>query len=126
MCSAANPENPNVEDSYQYGINGLTKQGLLQTTRTKSSYSEDFSLGDINLPDATKFIEKAKQRVNMPDATVSLVRIRRETKSVMDKTFRTEWDVSLKKGVNEGSVYYDNGGNEFRVIKNGKVVSREK
>jgi hypothetical protein len=126
MCRAANPENPNVEDSYQYGINGLTRQGLIQMTKTKSSVYEDFSLNDINLPNAADFVEKAKQRVNIPEAVVSAISIRRETVSVTSKDFRTIWSVSLKKGVNEGSVYYDNDGKEIRVIKNGETIFKEK
>ena len=122
MCKTANRENPSVEDSYQYGINGLTKQGLLQTPKIKTQLNEDFSLSDINLTDAAKYIEKAKQRVEMPDATISSLSIRRTIKSVMDKIFYTEWSVSLKKGVNEASVYYDNDGNEMLVRKNGKTI----
>jgi hypothetical protein len=126
MCKTANRENPSVEDSYQYGINGLTKQGLIQTPKVKISIFEDFSLSDINLTDAAKYIEKAKQRVEMPDASLSSFTIRRTKKSVMSDTFRNEWSVSLKKGVNEGSVDYDNDGNEIRVRKNGKTIFSEK
>ena len=126
MCKTANRENPSVEDSYQYGINGLTKQGLVKLPKIKTPFNEDLTLGDINLPDAANYIEKAKQRVEMPDASLTSFSIRRTTKSVMDKTFRTEWGVSLKKGVNEASVYYDNDGKEIRVRKNGKEIFSEK
>ena len=30
MCSVPNPQNPNVQDSYQYGINGLTNKELVK------------------------------------------------------------------------------------------------
>ena len=83
-------------------------------------------MNDINLPDAVAFIEKAKTRTAMPDAVVSSVSIRRETVSVTSKVFQTYWSVSLQKGVNSGSVVYDNDGNEVRVYKNGKVVSEKK
>ncbi|MDQ3133140.1 MAG: hypothetical protein M3Q99_20620, partial [Acidobacteriota bacterium] len=83
-------------------------------------------LSEINLPDAAAFVEKARERTNMPDATVSLISIRRETVSVMSKVFQTTYRVSLKKGVNEGGVEYDNDGNEIRVYKNGKIVSEKK
>lgn len=126
MCKTANRENPNVEDSYQFGINGLTKQGLVKMPKIKTPFNEDLSLSDINLTDAAKYIEKAKQRVEMPDASLTSFSVRRATKSVFDKTFRTEWGVSLKKGVNEGSVYFDNEGNEIRVLKNGKTIFSEK
>jgi hypothetical protein len=126
ICKIANRENPSVEDSYQYGINGLTKQGLVQMPKIKTPLNEDLTLSDINLTDAAKYIEKARQRVEMPDATLSSFSIRRMTRSVTDKTFRTEWGVSLKKGVNEGSVDYDNDGNEIRVRKNGKTIFSEK
>ncbi len=122
MCKTANRENPSVEDSYQFGINGLTKQGLVQVPKIKTQLNEDFSLSDINLPDAAKYIEQAKQRVEMPDASLTSFSIRRTAKSVMDKTFYTEWGVSLKKGSNEGSVYYDNDGKVKLVRKNGKTI----
>ena len=99
---------------------------MIQTPKVKISIFEDFSLSDINLTDAAKYIEKAKQRVEMPDATISSFSIRRTKKSVMDDTFRIEWSVSLKKGVNEASVDYDNDGNEIRVRKNGKTIFSEK
>ena len=90
--------------------------------KIKTQLNEDFSLGDINLTDAAKYIEKAKQRVEMPDATLSSFSIRRTIKSVMDKSFYTQWSVSLKKGVNEATVDYDNNGNEMLVRKNGKTI----
>ncbi|MEO6589485.1 MAG: hypothetical protein ABIP06_09290 [Pyrinomonadaceae bacterium] len=125
MCKTANRENPSVEDTYQYGINGLTKQGLVQMPKINTQLNEDFTLGDINLTDAAKYIEKAKRRVEMPDATISSMSVRRTVKSVMDRVFYTEWSVNLKKGVNEGSVYYDNDGKEIRVRKNGKIIFDE-
>ncbi len=125
-CSTPNPQNPNVQDSYQYGINGLTNKELVKMPTIKTSIREDFSLSEINLPDAAAFVEKAKERTNMPDATVSLISIRRETVSVTSKVFQTTYRVSLKKGVNEGGVEYDNDGNEIRVYRNGKIVSEKK
>lgn len=124
--SIPNRQNLNVQDSYQYGINGLTNKELVKMPTIKTSIREDFSLSEINLPDAAAFVEKAKARTNMPDATVSLISIRREAVSVMSKVFQTTYRVSLKKGVNEGGVEYDNDGNEIRVYKNGKIVSEKK
>jgi len=124
-CSIANPQNPSVEDSYQYGINGLTKGGLVQMPKINTSFEQDFVLGDINLPDAANYLEKAKQRVEMPDAVLTSMSIRRTTKSVLNKEFRTVWSVSLKKGVNEASVDYDTEGKEIRVRKNGKTIFEE-
>jgi hypothetical protein len=126
MCSVPNPQNPNVQDSYQYGINGLTNKELVKMPTIKTSIREDFILSDINLPDAADFVEKAKERTNMPDATVSLISIRREAVSVTSKVFQTTYRVSLKKGVNESGVEYDNDGNEIRVYRNGKIVSENK
>ncbi len=110
MLNTANAENPNLEETYMFGINGLTKQGLGQIPKVKSSQEEDFSLGDVDLT----------------DAVVSSVSVNRETKSVMDKTFRTVWSVSLQKGVNNANVYYTNDGKEFRVVKNGEFIFNEK
>ena len=126
MCSVPNPQNPNVQDSYQYGINGLTNKELIKMPTIKTSIREDFILSDINLPDAAAYVEKAKERANMPDAAVSLISISRETVSVTSKVFQTTYRVSLKKGVNESGVEYDNNGNEIRVYRNGKIVSENK
>lgn len=126
MCSVPNPQNPNVKDSYQFGINGLTQKNLVQMPSIKIPGSENFSLKNINLPDAAAFVEKARTRVDMPDAALSSLSIRREKSVFNDKGFRTVWSVSLKKGVNEGSVNYDNDGNETLVKKNGKIVFSEK
>jgi len=124
--SIPNRQNPNVQDSYQYGINGLTNKELMKMPTIKTSIREDFSLSEINLPDAAVFVQKAKERTNMPDATVSVISIRRELISVTGKVFHTTYRVSLKKGVNEGGVEYDNNGNEIRVYRNGKIVSEKK
>lgn len=126
MCQTANPQNPKVQDSYQFGINGLTKQGLVQMPRMKFPGREDFSLVDITLSDAASYIEKAKRRVDMSDATVSSLSIRREKSNFDNKGFRTIWGVGLKKGVNEADVYYDNNGSETLVKKDGETVFREK
>ena len=93
---------------------------------TANPLQEDFSLSDINLTDAAKYLEQAKRRVEMPDGVVSSFSIRREIKGMMDKTFRIVWSVGLKKGVNEGSVSYDNDGNELSVKKNGETIFEEK
>lgn len=122
----ANPQNKSIEDTYNYDINGLIKKGLVQMPKINSPFKEDFSIGDINLADAAKYLEKAKQRLEMPDGVVSSLSVRRETKSVMDKTFRIVWSVNLTKDVNEGSVYYDNDGNEISVRKNGETIFEEK
>ncbi|HQU85941.1 MAG TPA: hypothetical protein PKY59_22635 [Pyrinomonadaceae bacterium] len=126
MFSSANPQNKSVEDNFQYGINGLTKNGLVQMPKITSVIGEDFSINSVDLKNAAKFLERTKQRVGMPDGVVSSLSIRRSTVSVMSKTMRTVWDVNLKKGVNEGSVYFDNDGNEIRVRKNGETIWEEK
>ena len=124
--STVNPQNKSVEDSYNYGINGLRKTGFIDMPKINSPFQEDYSFSDINLTDAVKYLELAKKRVEMPDGVVSSLSVRRETVSVMDKTFRIVWSVSLKKGVNEGSVNYDNDGNEISVRKNGETIFEEK
>lgn len=120
-----NPQNPSVQDTYQYNINGLTKSGLVQMPVAKLPDQANVSINDIEMTDAVELIEKAKKRVDMPDAVMSGISLRRN-KSSSNKGFRMIWGVSLKKGASEGNVYYDNDGNETLVRKNGKIIFSEK
>lgn len=126
-CRVLNQENPTVQDSYQYGINGVTQKEVLKMPVIAiPGYSSTFSLSDINLPDAVTFVEKAKTRVNLPDAAIGFISIEQKKSSFSSKDFQIIWTVFLKKGVNEGSVDYDNEGSETLVRKNGKVMSNKK
>ncbi len=121
-----NPQKPTWQDSYRYDINGVTKKNFIDMPAFKFPNRESFSINDIKLTDTVKFIEKAGKCLNMPDAAISSISIEQKKSSFDSKDFRIIWTVSLKKGVNEGSVNYDNDGNETRDEKNGKVVFNEK
>ncbi len=124
--SAPNPQNPNVQDSYQFGINGLTNKEFVKMMTIKFPTQEDFTLNDLNLPDAVAFIEKAKTRIAIPDAAISYIIIKREKNSITSKVFHITWSVYFQKGVNSGWVSYYNDGNEVRVYKNGEIISEKK
>lgn len=85
--------------------------------------SSTYLLSDVNLADAVTFVEKAKTRVNMPDAVIGFITVEGKKSNFDDKDFRIIWDIYLKKGVNDGRVEYDNDGREVRASKNGKTVS---
>jgi hypothetical protein len=118
LVEAPNPQNPREMDSHKFDISGLTKSGLMTTSSKIGSYQENFSLGEVNLPEALNFVEKAKNRLDMPSGNISHITIKRE-KSPMEKNkaFRTIWSLSLKDGVNDGSVDYDNNGEEISISK---------
>jgi hypothetical protein len=121
-----NAENPKVSDDYKYDINGVTRSGLVKMSTIRMRGEENFSIDDLDFANAARFFEKAKARVNMPDASLGSLSVDRRSSSFDDKGFRTQWHVSLKSGVNEASVVYDNEGNEIRVRKNGETISEEK
>lgn len=125
-CSTPNPQNPGVQDSYQFGINGVTNKGLVKLPTMSLPNRQNFSFSDFKLADAVTFIEKTRQRLEMPEAKVSAITIRRENWSTNKNAFQIIWGVGLKKGVTEGNVNYDNDGNEIFVYKNGKVVFAKK
>jgi hypothetical protein len=126
MVKAPNPENPKVNDDYKFDINGLSRTGFVKMPSIKLPGRENFMIMDIDLPRAADLVEKTRVRLEMPGASVASFSIRR-TKSPFDKKgARTLWDVSLKSGVKDGSVVYDNDGNEVRVRKNGEVIFEEK
>lgn len=126
-CKIVNLENPEVRDLYQYDINGITKRELSKIlTIEMPGMSATYSLSDVNLADAVTLVEKAKTRVEMTDAAVSNITIERTSASFNSKEFRISWNISLKKGLNDGSVVYDNEGKEIRASKNGKTISNKK
>ena len=121
-----NKENPKVSDDYKYDINGISRTGFLKMATIRMPGAENFSINDLDFANAARFLEKAKARVGMPNASLGSMSVRRESSRFDDKGFRTQWHVSLKSGVNEASVDYDNDGNEIRVRKNGETISEEK
>ena len=120
-----NAENPQVSDDYKYDINGLTRSGLVKTPTMKFPGHENFSIDDIDFSNAVRFFEKAKTRVEMPSASLASLSVRRSSSPFNNKGARTQWHVSLKSGVNEGSVEYDNEGKEILVRRNGKTIFDE-
>lgn len=126
MFKVPNPENPNVGDDYKYDINGLSRTGFVKTSLMKLPGRENFSIADIDLTKAADFLEKARDRTQMPGAAVSSFSINRSKSPFNTKGYRTLWDVGLKAGVKEGRVEYDNDGNEVIVKVNGKTVFEEK
>ena len=126
MFKVPNAENPKVSDDYKYDINGISRSGFVKTSATRFRGAENYSINDVDFANASRFFEKAKARVAMPTASLGSLSVRRSSSPFNDKGARTEWHVSLKSGVNEASVEYDNDGNEIRVRKNGDVISEEK
>ena len=121
-----NAENPKVSDDYKYDINGISRTGFVKMAVMRMPGSENFSINDVDFANAARFFEKAKARVGMPNASLASLSVRRSSSPFDKKGFRTQWHVSLKSGVNEGSVDYDNEGNEIRVRKNGETIGEEK
>ena len=126
MFKVPNAENPKVSDDYKYDINGITRSGFMKMTAMRMPGSENFNISTVDFANAARFFEKAKSRVGMPDASLGSLSVRRGSSSFDDKGMQTEWHVSLKKGVNEASVEYDNDGVETMVRKNGENLSGKK
>lgn len=126
MFKVPNPENPKVSDDYKFDVNGLSRTGFIKSSVVRMPGSENFSIDDIDLTKAAEFVEKARLRVELPQASVASFTIRRSKSPFDNKGFRTMWDVSLKSGVKEGRVSYDGDGNEIRVSKNGETIFKEK
>ncbi len=126
MFKVPNAENPKVSDSYKYDINGLSKSGFIKLPNIKLPGSETFSITDIDLTRAADLVDKARTRLELPEASVGSFSIRRSKSPFDNKGARTVWYVSLKSGVKEGSVEYDNDGKEISVRKNGEEIFKEK
>lgn len=126
MFKVPNAENPKVSDDYKYDINGISRSGFMKMSVTRFPGAENYSINDVDFANAARFFEKAKERVGMPNASLGSLSVRRSSSPFNKKGPRTQWHVSLKSGVNEASVEYDNDGNEISVRKNGDVISEEK
>jgi hypothetical protein len=126
MFKVPNAENPKVSDDYKYDINGITRSGFVKMAHIKVPGESDYSINDVDFANAARFFEKAKARVGMPTASLASLSVRRRSSPFDSKGFRIQWHVSLKNGVNEASVEYDNDGNEIRARKNGDTISEEK
>jgi len=126
MCKVPNKENPKVGDDYKFDINGLTRGGLIKTPVINIPGRENFAMSDIDLTKAADLIEKTRARLELPNAPITSFSIRRSASPFDKKGPRTIWDVSLKSGVKDGSVEYDNDGKEVQARKNGQVISEEK
>jgi hypothetical protein len=126
MFKVPNAENPKVSDDYKYDINGISRSGFVKSSIMRTRGGENYSINDVDFANAARFFEKAKARVGMPNASLGSMSVRRSSSPFDNKGPRTEWHVSLKSGVNEASVSYDNDGNEMRVRKNGETIGEEK
>jgi hypothetical protein len=126
MFKVPNAENPKVSDDYKYDINGISRTGFVKVPTIRIGGEENFSIDDVDFTNAVRLFEKAKVRVGMPNASLGSMSVRRRSSVFDKKGFRTKWHVSLKSGVNEASVEYDNDGNEISVRKNGETISEEK
>lgn len=122
MFKVPNAENPRVSDDYKYDINGITRSGFVKMSRMKIPGEANYSVNDVDFANAVRFFEKAKARVEMPDASLASLSVRRRSSPFDDKGFRTQWHVSLKSGVNEASITYDNDGTEIDAKKNGEKI----
>ena len=125
-CKVANMENPKVTDSVKYDINGLSSGDLVKLPNIQIPGDENFQMSDVDLANAADWIEKAKDRVSMPDSTLAVLIIKRNKSPFNNKGYRTLWDINLKSGVKEASITYDNSGNEVRITKNGDTIFEEK
>ncbi len=126
MFKVPNAENPKVSDDYKYDINGISRTGFVKMSVIRTGGEENYSVDDVDFANAARFFEKAKERVGMPNASLGSMSVRRGSSHFDNKGPRTNWHVSLKSGVNAGSVDYDNDGTEIRVKKNGDTISEEK
>ncbi len=126
MFKVPNAENPKVSDDYKYDINGISRSGLVKGAAIRFPGAENYSVNDVDFANAARFLEKAKERVRMPNASLGSLSVRRSSSPFNKKGPRTEWHVSLKSGVNDASVEYDNDGSEISVRKNGETISEEK
>lgn len=124
VCSFESPENPQLESSLQFGINGLTKTKRDSFPKRGTRIFENFSLNDVKLTEAPDFLAKARQRIEMPDAVLTSIKVLRKKDS--DKESRIMWQIDFKKGVNEATVVYNNQGQEIRFSKNGQTIFEEK
>jgi hypothetical protein len=126
MFKVPNAENPKVSDDYKYDINGISRSGFVKMSHIRTRGEENYSINDVDFANAARFFAKAKERVGMPNASLGSLSVRRRSSAFNNKGFRTEWNVSLKSGVNEAMVQYDNDGNEMLVRKNGETIFDEK
>ena len=79
IIKVPNAENPQVSDDYKYDINGLTRSGLVKTTAIRFPGQENFSVDDLDFANAARFFEKAKARVEMPNASLGSLSVRRSS-----------------------------------------------
>ncbi|MEP6705176.1 MAG: hypothetical protein ABJB34_10265, partial [Acidobacteriota bacterium] len=126
MFKVPNAENPKVSDDYKYDINGISRSGFIKMASIRRPGAENYSINDVDFANAARLFEKAKNRVGMPTASLGSLSVQRASSHFDNKGARTIWSVSLKSGVNEAFVDYDNDGKEVRVRKNGDVISEEK
>lgn len=116
VISTPNAENAKKINRYKFDVNGLSRGDFLPSNARPGNFYENFSLAEVDLSNAASFVEKAKTRLNLPNAKLDFISVERR-RMIPDTVFKTIWRVRLKSGANEGSVEYDAGGAEIRVSK---------
>lgn len=124
-CNVETPENPNVADEYKFGINGLTRSKVDNIPQSRFQIFKDFSLSEINLLNAADFIAKARQQTEMPESVFASMSVQRKQTNLEKNNFQIIWSVSLKQGINEATVVFNNSGKVIRVSRNGKTILEE-
>jgi hypothetical protein len=124
-CSVINPENSTVSNGYKFGINGLTKSTLEKMSRTQFPRFGDFSLNDVDLLNAARYIALAAERIEMPDSAFTRMTVRRQRDDRRSNDFYMVWTVYFDLGVNEATVVLNHEGKVIQIRKNGKIIFEE-
>ncbi len=113
----------NDMERFTFGIGGV-KKGLVAIKAIMSNTGGYFSIDDINFVRALDFLEKAKVRLEMPNAEVTSISFSRKARTVMNLDNKyNRIDVSLREGKNEGSVGFDlTDGSEVIAWRNGREL----
>jgi len=105
-------ENPKMVDVYGFGISGLKKSPM--PPLPASLIFQPFPLSSINLTDAVGLVQKAQQRLDLPNGQFKYVSFNKNN----IESSGAIWRVSIEQGANGGSVSYDAELNEISVRKN--------
>lgn len=105
-----NPENPKKVDVYWLGITGL-KKSPLPPLLPASLIFQPFPISSVNLADVVGLVQKARQRLDLPNGQLKYVSFNKESSGAV-------WRVSIEQGANGGIVSYDEKLNEISVRKN--------
>ncbi len=113
-------ENPNKYTKYIYKVNGLFKE---EVGISFGGHMQEFNPGEVRLNDVYGYIEKAKKRLELPNAVQSSLSVQKDTPNPFNKNPPLYWSIHIKDKVNEGWVQFDNKtGKEIQAYKNGKYL----